>query len=132
MPKWNFIRSGLSRASFLQESGYRAMSFFMTLPERPTALVVMDDLVAFGVLRGLTELGYKVPQDLSLIGFNNIPMSELASPPISSVDIGIYQLGYTASQTLIRAVKGEAIHHTRMIIPHRLIARESSLHHIQP
>ncbi|MED4603224.1 LacI family DNA-binding transcriptional regulator [Paenibacillus validus] len=127
-----FHSEWIVEGEFLQESGYRAMSFFMTLPERPTALVVMDDLVAFGVLRGLTELGYKVPQDLSLIGFNNIPMSELASPPISSVDIGIYQLGYTASQTLIRAVKGEAIHHTRMIIPHRLIARESSLHHIQP
>ncbi|MBD0380087.1 LacI family DNA-binding transcriptional regulator [Paenibacillus sedimenti] len=116
---------------FLQESGYRAMSFFMNLPERPTALVAIDDIVAFGVLRGLTELGYKVPSDLSLVGFNNISMSELASPPISSVDIGIYQLGYTASQTLIRAVKGESIHHHHIIIPHRLVARESSLHSIQ-
>jgi DNA-binding LacI/PurR family transcriptional regulator len=115
---------------FLQESGYRAMSFFMNLPERPTALVVIDDIVAFGVLRGVTELGYKVPTDLSLVGFNNIPMSELSSPPISSIDIGIYQLGYTASQTLIKAVKGEPIHHHHIIIPHRLMIRESSLHAI--
>lgn len=115
---------------FLQESGYRAMSFFMNLPERPTALVVIDDIVAFGVLRGVTELGYKVPTDLSLVGFNNIPMSELSSPPLSSIDIGIYQLGYTASQTLIKAVKGEPIHHHHIIIPHRLMIRESSLHSI--
>lgn len=113
---------------FLQESGYRAMSFFMSLPERPTALVVMDDTVAFGVLSGLNELGYKVPGDLSLVGFNNIPLAELASPPISSVDIGIYQLGYSASQALIRAIKGERAHQHRMIIPHRLIVRESSMY----
>jgi DNA-binding LacI/PurR family transcriptional regulator len=111
---------------FLQESGYRAMSFFMNLPERPTALVTIDDVVAFGVLRGLAELGYKVPRDLSLVGFNNISISELATPPISTVDIGIYQLGYTASQTLIRAIKGEAIHQNNLIIPHRLVIREST------
>jgi DNA-binding LacI/PurR family transcriptional regulator len=111
---------------FLQESGYRAMSFFMGLPERPTALVTIDDVVAFGVMRGLTELGYQVPRDLSLVGFNNISISELATPPLSTVDIGIYQLGYTASQTLIRAIKGEAIHQNKIIIPHRLIIREST------
>jgi DNA-binding LacI/PurR family transcriptional regulator len=111
---------------FLQESGYRAMSFFMSLPERPTALVTIDDVVAFGVLRGLTELGYKVPRDLSLVGFNNISISELATPPLSTVDIGIYQLGYTASQTLIRAIKGDPIHKNSLIIPHRLIMREST------
>jgi DNA-binding LacI/PurR family transcriptional regulator len=78
------------------------------------------------VLRGLTELGYQVPRDLSLVGFNNVSISELATPPLSTVDIGIYQLGYTASQTLIRAIKGESIHQNSIIIPHRLILREST------
>mgnify|MGYP001279747359 CR=1 FL=1 len=112
---------------FLQESGYRAMSLIMSLPERPTALVVIDDVVAFGVLRGLTELGYKVPEDISLVSFNNIALSELATPPISSIDIGTYQLGYTAAQTLIRAINEETIHQKQLIIPHRLMVRESSL-----
>ncbi|WP_281885260.1 LacI family DNA-binding transcriptional regulator [Paenibacillus sp. YYML68] len=125
-----FRKDWIVEGEFLQESGYRAMSFLMSLPERPTGLVVMDDMVAFGVTRGLNELGYSVPQHLSIVGFNNLPMSELATPPISSVDIGIYQLGYTASQVLIRAVKGEDIPHTRTIIPHRLIVRESSLYHL--
>jgi DNA-binding LacI/PurR family transcriptional regulator len=112
---------------FLQESGYRAMSFFMALPERPTALVVVDDLVTFGVIRGLTEIGYRVPRDLSIISFNNIALSELASTPISSVDIGIYQLGYIASQTLLRIINEETLHQRRNIVPHRLMIRESSL-----
>ncbi|MCA0756813.1 LacI family transcriptional regulator [Paenibacillus sp. N4] len=112
---------------FLQQSGYRAMSFMMSLPERPSGLVAIDDVVAFGVLRGLTELGYKVPDDLSLVSFNNIALSELATPPISSIDIGTYQLGYTASQMLIRLIQEEDVHQSRMIIPHRLIVRESSI-----
>jgi DNA-binding LacI/PurR family transcriptional regulator len=113
---------------FLQESGYRAMSILMGLPERPTALVVVDDVVTFGILRGLVELGYSVPQDICLVSFNNIVFSELATPPITSIDIGIYQLGYTASQELIRKIKGENQAHTlRHIIPHRLVVRESSL-----
>lgn len=111
---------------FLQESGYRAMSSIMNLPERPTALVVIDDVVTFGVIRGLTELGYRVPDDISLVSFNNIALSELSSPPISSIDIGTYQIGYMTSQTLIRLIQGERPHQPRVIIPHRLMVRESS------
>ncbi len=113
---------------FLQESGYRAMSLLMGLPERPTALVVIDDVVTFGIVRGLVELGYSVPKDLSLVSFNNIVFSELATPPITSIDIGIYQLGYTASQELIRSIQpDQTAHAIRHIIPHRLVVRESSL-----
>lgn len=114
---------------FLQHSGYRAMSSIMELPERPDGLVVIDDVVAFGVLRGLNELGYRVPEDISLVSFNNIALSELATPPISSVDIGTYQLGYTASQQLIRLIQGEHHFQRRTLIPHRLIVRESSIRH---
>jgi len=113
---------------FLQHSGYRAMSFMMSLPERPSGLVVIDDAVGFGVLRGLTELGYSVPDDICMVSFNNIALSELATPPISSIDIGTYQLGYTASQMLIRLIQEEHLaHQSRVIIPHRLIVRESSI-----
>ncbi|MFH0071266.1 substrate-binding domain-containing protein, partial [Peribacillus sp. NPDC056705] len=114
---------------FLQESGYRAMSFFMNLPERPTALVIVDDIVAFGVLRGLHELGYKVPDDVAIISFNNISLTELSTPPLSSVDIGIYNLGYTASQALIQAIRNDenTVLPNRYIIPHRLMTRESSM-----
>ncbi|WP_040951953.1 LacI family DNA-binding transcriptional regulator [Gorillibacterium massiliense] len=114
---------------FLQESGYRAMSFFMNLPNRPTALVVVDDIVAFGVLRGLRESNFKVPEDICMVSFNNIPLSELSDPPLSSVDIGIYHLGYTASQILIQSIQtGEAMHQNRYIIPHHLRVRESSMY----
>ncbi|MBP3964879.1 LacI family DNA-binding transcriptional regulator [Paenibacillus lignilyticus] len=122
-----FQQEWVLEGDLLQQSGYRAMSFFMSLPDRPTALVIFDDLLAFGVLRGLTELGYSVPQDICIVSFNNIPLSELASTPISSIDIGTYQLGYTASQSLLRIVHDEPLSQNHIIIPHRLIVRESSI-----
>lgn len=117
---------------FLQDSGYRAMSFFMNLPDRPTSIVLIDDVVAFGVLRGLNELNYKVPEDLCLVSFNNIPLTELSTPPLSSIDIGIYNLGYTASQVLIQSIQNsnDSSYQKRQIIPHRLIVRDSSMYSV--
>ncbi len=113
---------------FLQDSGVRAMSLLMRLDERPSALLVVDDFVALGVLRGLPELNLRVPQDLSLVSFNNLALAELANPPISSVDIGIYELGRAASGSLIAAVQPAADEQApkRQIVPHRLIVRQSS------
>lgn len=124
-PEW------IVEGEFLQDSGYRAMSFIMNLPNRPTALVVVDDMVSFGVLRGLNELKYRVPEDLALVSFNNILIAELSTPPISSIDIGIYHLGYTASQVLIQSIRHQGeddAYMNRIVIPHRLIVRESSMH----
>lgn len=113
---------------FLQQSGFRAMSFVMNIANRPTALIVIDDVIAFGVLRGLKELNYDVPHDISLVSFNNIALAEHASPPISSVDIGTYQLGYSASHLLIKAITDDHLPQLRTLIPHRLMIRESSIH----
>ncbi|MFC6332866.1 LacI family DNA-binding transcriptional regulator [Paenibacillus septentrionalis] len=115
---------------FLQHSGYRAMSFVMNIPDPPTALIVIDDVTAFGVLRGLNELGFQVPHDISLVSFNNIALAELASPAISSVDISTYQLGYTASHLLVRRIQENLASQARNIIPHRLVVRESSIKEI--
>lgn len=110
----------------LQQSGFRAISMLMELEDRPTALVVIDDGVCFGVLRGLGEQGYHVPHDISLAAFNNIALSELSTPSLTSIDIGTYQLGYTAAHQLL-LLAGEEQARSRFIIPHRLVVRESSL-----
>jgi DNA-binding LacI/PurR family transcriptional regulator len=121
-----FKNGWVVEGEFLLESGYRAMASIMSQPEPPTALVIIDDVVAFGVLKGLAELGYRIPQDVAIVSFNNIALSELTMPPITSVDIGTYQLGYTASQMVLRMIQQEDIT-VRQIIPHRLVVRESSL-----
>jgi DNA-binding LacI/PurR family transcriptional regulator len=121
-----FKNGWVVEGEFLLESGYRAMASIMSQPEPPTALVVIDDVVAFGVLKGLAELGYRIPRDVAIVSFNNIALSELTMPPITSIDIGTYQLGYTAAQMVLRMIGQEEIT-PRQIIPHRLVVLESSL-----
>ncbi len=114
-------------AEMLQAGGFHATSLVMNQPERPTAFVVIDDVVAFGFIRQIYEIGLRVPEDVSIVGFNNIMLSELSNPPISTVDIGIYHLGYMTVQLLIRKLSGEEIQQPELVLPHRLIVRGSSL-----
>lgn len=114
-------------AEFLQASGFHAISLVMNLPRKPTAFVVIDDLVAFGLIRGFYEVGLRIPDDVSIVSFNNIVLSELSNPPISTIDIGMYHLGYLTVQHLIRRVSGEPITQPQITVPHRLIVRGSSV-----
>ncbi|MGN7455690.1 LacI family DNA-binding transcriptional regulator [Paenibacillus pasadenensis] len=118
--------SWLVSADRIRADSTAAVRALMERPERPTALVVMDDLLAFTLLGTLSELGYSVPGDMAVFGFNDNPMSPVSTPPISSVDIGVYQLGLQAAGLLLKSIKGEAIEQRRVIVPHRLIPRESS------
>ena len=111
--------------TFTPESSNELTSQILHLPERPTAIVAIDDLVAFSIIRSLWGTGVKVPEDISVVGFNNTIMSEISYPPIASVDIGIYQMGKSVAQTLINRIKGEGLEQARIIIPHQLIWRES-------
>ncbi|SDS31238.1 transcriptional regulator, LacI family [Paenibacillaceae bacterium GAS479] len=113
-------------AELVRTDSTSAVRALMEGPDRPTALVVMDDLLAFSLLNSLSELGYSVPEDMAVFGFNDNPMSPVSSPPISSVDIGVYYLGLEAAGLLLRSVKGEQPEERRVIVSHRLIPRESS------
>jgi DNA-binding LacI/PurR family transcriptional regulator len=109
---------------FLKEGGQEAVRELFSLPDPPTALVVMDDLMTFGVISTLHELGLSVPDHISVASFNNVMLSELSSPPLTSVDINIFQLGYEAASGLLDCIQtcGPA---KRVVVPHNLMIRQS-------
>jgi DNA-binding LacI/PurR family transcriptional regulator len=110
---------------FLKEGGQEAVSELMSLKNPPTALVVADDLMALGVLNMLDEMNIRVPDDISVVSFNNVLIAEIARPPLTSVDINIYQLGYEAAKTLIEKIEKPDSPVKRTIIPHKLVKRLS-------
>lgn len=112
-------------SEFLREGGQEAISQLLNLKNPPTALVVADDLMALGVLNTLTEMKISVPEDISILSFNNVLFSELSNPPLTSVDINIFELGYQASRSLIRLLSNENEPVRRIIVPHKLIKRVS-------
>jgi DNA-binding LacI/PurR family transcriptional regulator len=112
-------------AEMLEKNAYHTISMLMNAGDRPTAILVIDDVNAISLIRELTEIGFRVPDDISVAGFNNIYMSEMSNPPLTTIDVGIYQLGYQTIQHLIRKLNGQEPPF-QVIVPHRLIVRESS------
>jgi DNA-binding LacI/PurR family transcriptional regulator len=110
---------------FLQEGGQEAMRELLSLDEPPTALVVADDLMALGVLKTLDEMNLRVPDDISIVSFNNTLLAEMSRPPLTSVDIHIFQLGYEATKSLIEKIANPNEPIKRIIIPHRIVKRFS-------
>ncbi|MFB5661061.1 LacI family DNA-binding transcriptional regulator [Alteribacillus sp. HJP-4] len=109
----------------LEEGGQEAIIELMSLTDPPSALVVADDIMTFGVLRMLYEMDVKVPDQLSVVSFNNVMISELSSPPMTTVDIHIVDLGSKAAQLLFDKIKQPELGPQRLLVPHKLIKRQS-------
>ncbi|SDY31240.1 DNA-binding transcriptional regulator, LacI/PurR family [Evansella caseinilytica] len=109
----------------LQEGGQEAVIDLMSLNQRPTALIVADDIMTFGVMRMLSEMEISVPDDISVISFNNLLISELSTPPMTTVDINIFKLGYEAANCLIEQILHPEAEPKKVIIPHKLIKRQT-------
>ncbi|WP_416731281.1 LacI family DNA-binding transcriptional regulator [Fictibacillus sp. JL2B1089] len=110
---------------FLKEGGQEAVKELLALKEPPSALLVIDDVMSFGVLSTLNELGVTVPDDISLLSFNNVMLSELSSPSLSSVDINIFKLGYEAAKGLLECIQCPEKEAKRVVVPFQLIERQT-------
>ena len=94
-------------------------------PNRPTAFVVSDDMMALMLERACAKTGLAIPGDISVIAFNNSLYSQLASPPLTAVDINAYQLGQEAATQIIHYLEDPNLRTTRVIVPHRIVERDS-------
>jgi DNA-binding LacI/PurR family transcriptional regulator len=110
---------------FLRESGQDAVKELLSLENPPTAMVVADDLMALGVLNKLDEMGIAVPEDISIVSFNNVLIAEMARPPLTSVDINIFDLGYQAAKSLIQKIENPDEPLKRIIVPFKIVKRFS-------
>lgn len=110
---------------FLLSGGKQGVEQIMSVDDPPTALLVTDDLMSLGVLRTLNEMGKRVPDELSIVSFNNSMFAELASPSLTSIDINITELGKQAVKNLVAKIEEPSEPVKRVIIPHKMIERSS-------
>ena len=92
---------------------------------RPTAFVVCDDIYAVILERLIHQVGLKVPDDISLVSFNNSIFSRLMEPPLTSFDINSMQLGIEAANQLIKHIENPNLYATKIIVPYFLVIRKS-------
>lgn len=121
-----FDRDLAQQDEFSEDGGYNAMMRILK-HKKPTAVVVTDDIMSFGVIRAAIDSGFKVPQDISLIGFNNIPLSEFANPPLTTIDISTFELGVKSAELLIHNLKNKDAKANHIIVPVKLIERKSCI-----
>lgn len=89
------------------EGGKQALHKLSELRERPTALMCSNDMTAIGVMREAFELGIKVPEDLSVIGFDDIRIAEFMIPPLTTIQMSQSELARLAFEALLKEVKRE-------------------------
>lgn len=102
-----------------------ALKALLRSPDRPTALVVSDDILAVGLERTCTALGLRIPEDISIISFNNSLIAQLSHPQITSVDVNSFQLGFEAANQLLNHASNPNLMAAKMIVPHRIVERSS-------
>lgn len=93
--------------------------------ERPTAVIVSDDIIAVVLERACFELGLSIPEDLSIISFNNSLFARLTSPQLTSIDVNSCQLGTEAASQVINHIENPNLLATKIIVPHHIIERDS-------
>ncbi|MEU0877144.1 LacI family DNA-binding transcriptional regulator [Lentzea sp. NPDC005914] len=95
-------------------------------PDRPTAVFAANDITAIATIETAGELGLRVPEDLSVVGFDNIPESALCTPPLTTVGQPIREMGRRAITLLVRLINGEQPDETHITLGTELIVRHSA------
>ncbi|MEP6900100.1 MAG: LacI family DNA-binding transcriptional regulator [Actinomycetota bacterium] len=106
--------------------GKAAMNRLLELKERPTAVLASNDLTAIGALQALRTHGLRVPQDISLIGFDDIVLAESTDPPLTTVNISRVKVGESAFKSLYELINGETEFGTEVLVETTLVIREST------
>ena len=108
------------------EDGYQAALQLLKLPARPTALLVINDLLAIGALRAAGDLGLRVPADLSVLGYDDIPLASYLAPRLTTSSKDMVRVGREAAKLLLARIRDPDRPHQRVDIQARFIIREST------
>jgi len=107
------------------EDGKHTGHLISKLKDKPTCVIAMSDIVAIGCILYFKEHAIRVPDDISVVGFDNILESQLITPALTTVDQPAQEKGYLASEALFRMINGEALGSTHMEIPFCIVERQS-------
>jgi LacI family transcriptional regulator len=119
------IDSALMVEGFYSEAqSYRAMERLLALPDPPSAVFAASDGMAIGALQAIRHRGLRVPEDVALVGYDDVPIAALATPPLTTVHQPIGEMGAHAVRLLIEQIRGQhPVNNVRL--PARLVVRES-------
>jgi LacI family transcriptional regulator len=110
---------------FTTESADAPARDLLGMTEPPTAVFAANDVSAIQTMKVARSLGMAIPEDLSVVGFDNIPESALTDPPLTTIDQSIQQMGYEAARLLIRLINEPTTQPVHLTLPTALVVRQS-------
>lgn len=112
--------------SYNPKIGYQHLKELFSLQEPPTAAIVANDTMAVGCYNAANELGLRIPEDLSIVGYNDIPSAKYMVPPLSTVHLHTDFMGEYAVTLLTERLLNNRSIHMRVVIPGEFILRDST------
>lgn len=120
---YNLVKEGDYKVS----GGYAAMqSFLEKYPGQFSAVFASNDLMAFGVYQAAREFGLKIPEDMSIMGFDNIPFPKVLEPKVTTVDIPSYEIGASAARMILDLINRIPLEKNQVTFPLQLVEKGST------
>jgi LacI family transcriptional regulator len=119
----------IKEGNYTPSSGFEAMKSLLELTPQLTAVFIASDVVAIGAMRAIKEAGLHIPNDIAVVGFDDIPLAEFYDPPLTTIRLPAFGLGWAGGERLIRLIQGEGLDREDVLLSSELIVRKSSLDH---
>ncbi|WP_180272733.1 LacI family DNA-binding transcriptional regulator [Konateibacter massiliensis] len=118
-----FIKYG----KYTKESGFSMMEELLRYPSLPDAIICENNQIAMGAVKAITKNNLSIPEDIGLITFDDYPLSQIIDPPLTVIDIDVYEMGNQAADILLRKIKNPALQVQSFTTLPRLIVRSSTM-----
>ena len=124
--KLPFDKALIKEGNYTPASGFEAMKVLLQSGRPLTAVFVASDVVAMGAMLAIKEAGLRIPQDIAVVGFDDIPLAEYYDPPLSTIRLPAFGIGWAGGERLIRMIQGEGLNDASLLLESKLITRQSS------
>jgi DNA-binding LacI/PurR family transcriptional regulator len=120
------VSLGDERSNWRYDEGYRVMQQILALPTRPTAIVAANDRMAIGAMRAIFDAGLRVPDDISVVGVDDLPVTAYTVPSLTTIRQPFEQIGTLGIQLLLDILQKRPVEQTSIAIKPTLIVRQST------
>lgn len=122
----------IETGGFDQPGGFRATQHLLDLPQPPTAIFASNDASAFGAIEAIRSRGLRIPEDISIVGFDDIPRAQYSYPPLTTVRQPLSEIGRQSVRLLLKHIDNPDLPAERIVLDAALVIRKSCRPHTDP
>ncbi|TMC66100.1 MAG: LacI family transcriptional regulator, partial [Chloroflexota bacterium] len=114
-------------SGYTEEGGARAAERLLALPDRPTGIFAVTDMTAVGAFGVARRMGLRIPEDVAIVGYNDIPLATRIVPALTTVHVPIHDFGAVAARLLLEQIETGAPSRQRVVFNPQLVVRGSTV-----